>query len=585
MDYRFFKKSCLPCLVLAWAFALSGCTDGDYDFNDVDVTVGLGGDGLTLPVNSTDTIKLADVLELEGDECVVVRPNGDYVFEQRGNDVEPAHPEIGVFTVSQREVLSTDIDVDIVPVQANIGEFRITAGGQILSFTYDGEKPDEVISLDNVGVSSALSLDVVFPDVLSALEAVIDEVALELPSFMVLGDVSANFNCRKEGSRLIFTDVLPADGLHLRADVNSFDFNVTDTSLGSISISDGKILLDGRINASIDATVGGSVDLSGVTGGKISASLRLDDINITSATGRFNPTINLDNLGSVNVTGVPEFLTDGNVVVDLYNPQIYLDIDNDMNVAGYIGGTITATKNGAVTASVAVPEFHVNGGGVTNVCICRRDEGISHSEYEVVVVPELSDIIRTIPDNISFAANARADEEQTSTFEFGRSYNVKPNYSVVAPITFAEDARIVYTDTLDGWNDDINDFELADNSSIEATAVIENRVPAYLSLQVDAIDADGNIMSADDIVVESDVTVLASPAEGQSAETPLTLRIQQNRQGALSRLDGLVLRIEGSAAADGQSAVVGQTLNAQKHFIIARDIKVSLVGKIIGDFN
>ena len=583
MDYRFLKKSYLPCLALAGVLALSGCTDNDYDFDGIDLTVGIGGDGLTLPTSNTDTIKLADVLELEGDECVVTRPNGDYVFEQKGDDVEAAHPLINVITISQRDVTPTDIDVSIV--QAETGEFNISACGQILSFTYEGDKPDEVIGLDSVGVSGKLSLNVTFPEVLRSPGVSIDKVTLGLPSFLKIGVINSAGNVCMEGSRIIFSDVQATDGISFTASVDRLDFTDTDTSLGRIRIEGDKIILDGRINAGIDATVGGLADIGGATSGKISAVMQLGDINITSATGRFNPEIDLDNLGEVNVTGVPDFLTDGNVVVDLYNPQIYLSLDNDMDIAGMISGTITATKGGVQTARISVPPFSVNPSGVTNVCICRRDEGISHSEYQVVEVPGLSGLIRTIPDKISFSVNVDADAARTSTFEFGRSYNVKPAYSVVAPITFAEDAKIVYTDTIADWNDDINDLELADNSLIQATAVIENRVPAYLRLEVDAVDVDGNVMSDDEISVEADVTVLASPADGKSAETPLTVKIHQKRHGALKRLDGIMFRVEGSAAADGQPTFVGQTLNANKHFLIARDIKVSLAGKIIGDFN
>ena len=43
---------------------MSSCQDDNYDFDDVDMTVGIGGDGLTLPVSSTSVIKLEDVLEL-----------------------------------------------------------------------------------------------------------------------------------------------------------------------------------------------------------------------------------------------------------------------------------------------------------------------------------------------------------------------------------------------------------------------------------------------------------------------------------------------------------------------------------------
>ena len=47
------------------------------------------------------------------------------------------------------------------------------------------------------------------------------------------------------------------------------------------------------------------------------------------------------------------------------------------------------------------------------MCICRNGEGIEG--YDVVqVVPELSTLIETIPDRITFEGTARADRNQTS---------------------------------------------------------------------------------------------------------------------------------------------------------------------------
>ena len=100
MNYNRFIKTLLPCAAMAGAVVLASCTDNDYDFDQIDATVGFGGDGLTLTVNSTDTIKLADVLELDGNDCVVEEPNGDYVFRQTGDPVAPVNPEIGRITVS-----------------------------------------------------------------------------------------------------------------------------------------------------------------------------------------------------------------------------------------------------------------------------------------------------------------------------------------------------------------------------------------------------------------------------------------------------------------------------------------------------
>lgn len=162
---------------------------------------------------------------------------------------------------------------------------------------------------------------------------------------------------------------------------------------------------------------------------------------------------------------------------------------------------------------------------------------------------------------------------------------MQPAYRVEAPIAFAENAQIVYKDTIDEWHEDIEDFELSDNSYITFTANIENRVPAYLTLSAYAIDVDGQRMGDDEIKVEVSNTVIASADGATSSETPLTIRVSQNDGRALSRLDGLVFDVTASASDGGANPVEGMTLNSEKHFLIARDIKIKLVGTLIGDFN
>lgn len=586
MKHYLFKKTFVPCVMLAGAIAFSGCTDSDYDFSGIDMTFGLGGDGLALPVSSTDTIKLADVLDLDGSECVVVKPNGDYVFEQVGNDVAPAHPQIDMITISQSSLESTGIPVTIVPVSAGIGEVNVSAEGEMLNFTYKGAKPADVVSLDHVGVDASMTLNISFPDVMKIAGLSVDEMVVELPSFMEISNVNSSAQYTLNGSRLVFYNIQPSSGLSFTASIKGLNFKASDTSLGSIKIEGNNIVLKGQVKAGLDITLN-NPNISSSASGEITASLHLGDIQLQSATGRFKPSIDLDNLGNVNVTGVPDFLTDGNVVVDLYNPQILLSISSDMNVQGLISGTITAVKDGVNTATVAVNDIRVKPEGVTNICICRRSGGIDASLFdEVRVVDNLSDLIRTIPDRIEFSADAEADASQTSSFVFGKSYTIKPSYSIEAPITFDKDAKIVYTDTIADWNNDIKDLELADDSYINLSTTIENRVPAYLGVKVEPVDVDGNVMSENEISIKVTPETLQASEDGEnSAETPLNIEIRQAEQGALKRLDGIAFRIEGGASDDGQNPVVGKTLNSEKHFLIARDIVVKLVGKIIGDFN
>lgn len=577
-------------MTLLGGLALASCVNSDYDFNEVDATMGFGGEGLELPGSSTDTIKLADVLDLGDDDCVKVRPNGDYVFEQVGDNVEPAQPEIAPISVTQRQSVSYDIDINVEPATRSAGDARavtvvLSADGDMQSFEYDGDKPAEVVGLDYAETDANLSFSLHFPAGLSSVVASLDEISIQMPSFMELSDVSANIGADGswsiDGSRIVFSNITTSRDLTVSARVSRLRFGVSD-ELGSLGIEGDKIVLDGRVHVSMNsvATVsGGSIE--GLTA---SSDFAIDDMQITSVTGRFDPEIDLDNLGDVEITGVPDFLTDGNVRVDLYNPQILLTLNSDLTMGGFVGGTLTSWKDGQPIASVTVPEMAVRAGGMTEMCICRNGEGIEG--YDVVqVVPELSTLIETIPDRITFEGTARADRNQTCEFELGHRYTVQPAYRVEAPIAFAENAQIVYKDTIDEWHEDIEDFELSDNSYITFTANIENRVPAYLTLSAYAIDVDGQRMGDDEIKVEVSNTVIASADGETSSETPLTIRVSQNDGRALSRLDGLVFDVTASASDGGANPVEGMTLNSEKHFLIARDIKIKLVGTLIGDFN
>ena len=103
----------LSAALLAGLGTLEGCTDSDFDLSQVDMTVGLGNGELSLPVGSTDTILLSDVLKLNDSETVVEQENGDYYFQKGGDAVSPAHPFINQVTVMQSSANSADLNISL----------------------------------------------------------------------------------------------------------------------------------------------------------------------------------------------------------------------------------------------------------------------------------------------------------------------------------------------------------------------------------------------------------------------------------------------------------------------------------------
>lgn len=589
MKKKTFSSKLFLILGTAAVVGFSGCTDNDYDLSEIDSTIGIGGDGLEIPSLSTEIIPLKDVLELEANGSVVEdEVSGDYVFRQSGADVAPVHPFIDKITVAEQNSVSNDLELTFSSASGSRRRSATRAGGQsvvadgwIQAFTYEGNKPEEVVDLYEAEVSSKVTLDIDFSDVKSVVSK-FDQIEVDMPAFMTINNVKCGgYTFEQSGSKLTLKNVYTSSNMTITADITSLNFKEKDTSYGSLSISGGKVKMEGKVHVTAVASSFNSG--AGTTGRKISSVMNMSKFVVNAATGKFNPEIALSDLGNIKVSGIPDFLQGGNVVVDLYNPQIKLTVTSDMDVPGTLNGVIKSFKNGQLLATVNVDNIPIDANKTSTICICRRSEGVSGFDH-VLTNPNLSKLIETIPDNITFSANASADQTNNYRFELGHNYTVQPAYSVDAPIAFGENASIEYRDTLDGWNDNIKDFELAEGAYVNMDASIKSCVPAYMTVSAVPVDVNGNAISADELSVEITGSVEASKDGVSETTSPVNIKVSQTKKGAMKKLDGIVFVVAGKAS-DGKNAVTGITLNANRHTLKVEQLKIKLVGKLIGNFN
>ena len=94
MKKKQMKASLLLVSLLTAGFLVTGCTNDDYDFDQIDATMGFGGGELEIPASSTMNIPLSDILELEENGSVKIAANGDYLFQLTGTDASTASPKI-----------------------------------------------------------------------------------------------------------------------------------------------------------------------------------------------------------------------------------------------------------------------------------------------------------------------------------------------------------------------------------------------------------------------------------------------------------------------------------------------------------
>lgn len=592
MKKKQMKASLLLASLLTLGFSVTGCTNDDYDFDQIDATMGFGSGELEIPASSTMNIPLSDILELEENGSVKIAANGDYLFQLTGSGASSASPMISPIVLRGNSYSNT------LTLNANSAAKCTRAAGSHLSFVspkelmfkYNGtDAAVKILKSAEVAGEIELKINLTLGGLSSAITN-IDKATLTLPGYLEISHVSGNGNGvpMVDGSKITVKDVSTSSNLQLTIKAKKLDFEKQD-AYGKVVIgNNGSIWMDGYFALGIEANVT-RVPTSALT---IGANVYVNDITLKSATGIFDPEINISSLGDVSVTGVPDFLSEDGVRADLDNPQIILSIQNDMDAAANVSAKVISTKNGQNLATVQLPEMNIcktTVAPVTKICICRHKTAELTAQYGAANVYEVSNLAtlinQHIPDHVQITnVEAKADLRQEMTIEFGRNYRIEPSYEIYAPLAFAEDAVIEYADDFDGWNDDLDDLELSEGTYLRLTADVQNLVPATLIVEATPLGVDGTDISN---LIEVNVkkgTVKASADGVTAVNSPLEIELREKVKGGLQKLDGLSYKVKGKASHDG-TTVTGINLNSEKHTLKLENIKVKLVGKVIGNFN
>lgn len=418
----------------------TGCTDSDYDLSSVDSTIGVGGEGLELPTSSTENIILDDVLKLNNSDFVKIAANGDYMFNKDGDEATPSHPYINKIWVEKANV-NNNFRLHITLPSQSAGARRtklsnpVTAEGKLAEFHYTGAASNDIRELKEASVSSDVEISVAVSADLKRAVKTFKTLTLTVPSYMRLdlrqcSPSQPDYDAAK--GVVTFHNVSSTANIKLRAAVKTLDFQKPATTDNKLRFTPGQNGKDGQVDLNGVLNVGISFDEIDYaqSGGDLylSANMSMGSITVHEATGKFDPEISLRDLGRTTIGSVPDFLTDGEVSVNLFNPLIDINIQSDIDVAGFVSGTLYAEDaNGQEMARVRIPEFYIRPDGSTHVCICKYAEGVDASAYDqVVAVPQLSDIMRRIPKTVRFAAEARADASREGTMELGKSSPSSP---------------------------------------------------------------------------------------------------------------------------------------------------------------
>lgn len=581
MTNRGLKINTLRGLFALSLLGITACVDNAYDLSkDVDMTITVGGENLSIPGSNTDLITLEKIFDLAPESDVKADANGNYALTMSGEGSESS-VNVENVTIEGSEIetdpSTTELNFQYVPNQnaeADVDDYT--------SFNVNKtDVTEDVVSLDYANVTSMSSLDLTFDGNARQLHLSKD-FTVTFPEYMTIRcDGDTRFQA--EGNTITFTkDVHISRGSRLSIPVSVTAIDFKQMPDGEGLVERGHLVIRGDIPVkgqayllAEDFLTHQDVQL------KLNTEINIGNIELTEVTAVVDPQIDIT-IDPVMVNELPDFLQDNEVEIDMTDPKIFLYVTNESPVAVNFSADMIPYKDGQAQHTVILGDKPNGTEPITIpanktdyvICLHRLEDAAGIEADQIITVPDLNNLVAKIPDEIR-TENIEATAVQTPiTLELGRDYNVKTDYNVVAPLQFNDQTRIVYNDQMDDWNSDMEDID-ARHAEISLTAT--NTIPLGMTMTADAIDPDGNVLNDITATVEGGISAGTPDAPTTSA---LTIRLESKADGALKNMDGIAYRVEASVPTEVQ----GITLNESQSLKLDNVI-ITVKGGVTVDLN
>lgn len=603
-------KRALAGLLILSLVSTTSCIDNDYDLNkDIDLTITIGGDHLGFPTSNTEEITLKKIFDLDDDSDIKADAvTGDYSLKKEG-DGEETNVTVDEVVISGSEINIQETSTELTFYKPQVSGVLGTVSTDVNDKSkLDIDKNDvtkDVVSISNAKTNSDLTINLNFTKNTTVTKLYIENgFTITLPEYLNVEFKNGSLN----GYKLIDSHKLEFQGiktvthtspLSIPLTITNIDFNKLQSNnsnlpldekqglyeIGKLRIND-EILISG--NASIDEGNFGNnpqVTLSLIT------SVDMPDMQITEITGIVNPKIDDITIDNVTINNLPDFLQDDAVKMDIDNPRILLTVTNTSPIDVTISGELQPLKKDKTLAPVTFGKDYnktevVVPGNAKNYVIRLARKGVIGSDIpeevpsavdKTVILPDLNNLIETIPDEIAFNNITAKAIQKEKDIILGETYNVTTKYVFDAPLAFGENLNIIYKDTLDEWNEDIQDFEIK-KAIVKIDA--KNGIPLAMHLKATAIDVNQDPMNEITAVVTNDKEITASNGTNVVETKDLEIVLTTTVDGAMKRLDGLILEVTATTG-----GVTGVNLNEKTQTLKLDNIRIKVPGGVKVDLN
>lgn len=573
-----------------WGFLLLfplwtvSCVDNKYDLDkDIDMTVNVGGEHLTIPAGSSDTAYLSKIIEVE--EGDILQPDAAtrvyHLTKKDDINVEPT--TVKEVTISSA---NTDLTKELVGTGSSASASITTDLEEENNLTAKASDIDEaLIELGALGAETPASLTLTFEFLntgnLTFGSVTAKNLEIQLPDFLMFekGEV-------EEGNKLILNDeelknaqkVLHVIGYEFgekAGEGEKPDENRTITI-------DGKVTMKGQV---VTSRIGGSGSL------EMTMHVTLGEMTANSVTGVIQPNIDAETT-NIELNDLPDFLKDEETRLDISNPVILLRANNPLATPVEIDAVLTPMKNNTQIEGKKVEIGSGNektpvvlASGENVIALSRTGECTIEGVTSNVKVEDINNLLETIPDDIMVDLKPVVRNEEYYTAKLGWSYEMPSSYEVDVPLSFEQGLNIVYNDSIQDLNKDLNDLDKVGLKNVKVILSVDNAIPLKLQLKAENVqikDVYGNELSAVKKTIEEDKQYVAESTDGEKpATSELVLNLTSDDTAFLSKIDRICFKI---TAVTGTTTTTGVPLKDTQWLKIT-SIKLSVPGGVNVDLN
>lgn len=575
-----------------WGFLLSfplltvSCVDNKYDLDkDIDMTVNVGGEHLTIPAGSSDTAYLSKIIEVE--EGDILQPDAAtrvyHLTKKDDIDVKPTTVKEVTIDETTTNLSSTEIVNATSSSNVEVSAPVTTSG----DFEAKSNNIDEALKelgalYAKTPVDLNLKIDFTNTGNLSFTKVKANKLKIVFPDYIV-------FKAEEgiQGHELILDgQVLSEDGSSYSRTlkVEGYEFSKNPGS--------GEKPVDGTLTIVGEISMEGDVVTSGISGsGTLSLvpTAVLGEMIVGSVRGVIQPNIEAENT-KIELNDLPDFLKDEETRLDITNPVILLIAENPLATPVQIDAVLTPMKN---NTQIEGKEVKIGEGydkkpielapNKKNLIVLSRTGESSIEEATNVKVEDINNLLETIPDDIEVDLKPVVRYEEYYTAELGKPYEMKSSYEVDVPLSFEQGLNIVYNDSIQDLNKDLNDLDKVGLKNVKVILSVDNAIPLKLQLKAENVqikDVYGNELSAVKKTIEEDKQYVAESTDGEKpATSELVLNLTSDDTAFLSKIDRICFKI---------TAVTGTTTGVplkDTQWLKITSIKLSVPGGVNVDLN